>query len=170
MNAITKFKADLQDWLVKNGFEKLDFAWALDFGYGVDSHEIHIGVQAFPEISAWFEEFLIENGCLYEDIIDPVKCFLHELGHHMTNYKFTDEQLVICSWLKTYDEGVEELNEKDFLYHYWQVPDEMSANMWAIDFINEHIDAVCDLIDIYCEDWNNIVNEYDVFELVGKTL
>lgn len=169
MNAITKFKTDLQNWLVKNGFEKIDFVWDEDFAYGIDSHEIHIGVQAFPEISEWFEEFLVnEVGCNYTDILDPVKCFLHELGHHETVYQFTNNELAWFNFFKTTDE--EEAETKDFLWTYWRVKDEWAANKWAVDFINEHIDAVCDLIDIYCNDWNNITDEYDVFALVGLPL
>jgi len=168
MDAIEKFKADIQDWLVKNGFENIDLAWNDDYAYGIDSRTIYVGVQAFPEISEWFEEFLVENGCQYSDILDPVKCFLHELGHHETIYQFDNTQLSWFEFFKNFDD--DSLDDKEFLWHYWQVKDEWAANKWAIDFINTNINAVCDLIDIYCDDWNDIVHQYDVFQLVGEPL
>ena len=168
MDAIMKFKTDLEGWLTKHGFEKLGFVWDEDYAYGIDSHTIRIGVQAFPEISQWFEEFLVKNGCHYSDILDPVKCFLHELGHHETIYQFTDTELEWFNFFKTYDD--DSLDEREFLEYYWRVKDEWAANKWAIDFINNNIDAVCELINIYCNDWNEIVYNYDVFELVGQPL
>lgn len=39
--------------------------------------------------------------------------------------------------------------------------------MWAIKFINEHIEAVKELCDIYANDWSAIFEETTMEELIA---
>ena len=169
MDAITKFRTDLEGWLIKHGFEKLGFVWHNEYAYGFESHRIFLSTMAYPKVDEWLDEFFVDHGCHYTDIAAPVKYFLHELGHHETISQFSTEDLGEYMFLKMVS-GDMELSDKEYAYNYWSIPDEMAANQWAIDFINEHIDAVCDLIDVYYNDWNAIVYNYDLDELVGQPL
>ena len=54
------------------------------------------------------------------------------------------------------------------MIRYWEFPDEFAANVWVINFINEHIDLVEKLVNVCMRDWANLVNEVDVFTLISE--
>jgi hypothetical protein len=168
MTAIDKFRTDLENWFEKNNLDKLGFVWDEDYAYDRKDKVIHIGVAEVPGIGAWFEEFLIECGCKYQGILEQAASFLHELGHHYTLHMFSEEELMMYKLIKSYDDDA--LTDKDFLWLYWKTADEFAANMWEVGFINNHPDAVQDLIDIYFEDWNDMWIDADPFELIGEAL
>lgn len=168
MTAIDKFRTDLENWFEKNNLDKLGFVWDEDYAYDRKDKVIHIGVAEVPGIGAWFEEFLIECGCKYQGILEQAASFLHELGHHHTLYMFSEEELMMYNLIKQYDDDT--MDNKEFLWFYWNTADELAANMWEVEFINNHPDAVQDLIDIYFEDWNDMWIDADPFELIGEAL
>jgi len=168
MTAVETFKNDIQNWLHKNGFNDLMLGFAKDFAYALFENNktgIVIGVKGYPEIGRYFEQFLYEYGLEYSGILDPVLCFCHELGHHITFKFFTKEEKALFELSKQFDHGE---SDQEWLNKYWEIPDEFAANIWAINFINNHIEAVEELCSIYIKDWPAIFEETTIEELVKE--
>lgn len=162
MTALEKFKVDMANWIYKNGFDEIGLCFGQDFAYVLledGRFGIQIGTEGYPEVGRYFEQFLYEYGLEYMGIYDPVLAFLHELGHAQTLNYFSDLELKFFELAK---ESIDSESEYDRFVHYWSLPDEFAANMWAINFINEHKDAVDKLCQIYWENWNEAVEELEV--------
>ena len=102
----------------------------------------------------------------YCGICDPALAFLHELGHACTYNYFNDTEKLLYDLTKSFDPGESDM---DFLMgHYWMIPDEFAANMWAIDFINNYIEAVKELCYIWTVDWTAMCEEIDVYTLIEE--
>ena len=167
MTAVEKFKTDLTNWVNKNGFEDVNLCLGEDFEcviFDDDSFGVQVGVQAYPEVSRYFEQFLYEYGLDYVGIYDPVLCFIHELGHSQTIQYFNAQEQLLCELAKQFNHST---NEQDWYNEYWEIPDEFAANIWAIKFINGHIEAVKELCDIYTNDWSAIFEETTMEELIA---
>ena len=167
MTAVEKFKTDLTNWFNKNGFGNIDLCFGEDFMYVIfddDSFGVQIGVQAYPEEGRYFEQFLYEYGLDYVGIFDPVLSLIHELGHSQTIQYFNAQEQLLCELAKQFNHST---NEQDCYNEYWEIPDEFAANMWAIKFINEHIEAVKELCNIYVNDWSAIFKETTMEELIA---
>ncbi len=170
MTAVQKFIDDITDWLNKNGFAKLNISFGEDFAYVLLDDEklgIQIGVQAYPEVGRYFEQFLYEYGMEYTGIYDPVLCLLHELGHNQTLNYFDGKEQLLCELAKQFCHSE---NEHDWYNEYWETPDEFAANVWAINFINNHIEAVEELCCIYAIDWPAIFKETTMEKLLKEEI
>ena len=168
MTAANTFKNDIQTWLIKNGFGKLGIDFAEDFQYVIlqtGEFGISIGIQAQPKLGRYFEQFLYEYGLEYCGIFDPVLLFLHEVGHHMTYDCFTSSEKSLYNITKQFSHSE---YEQERLDQYWSIPDEFAANMWEIEFINNHIDAVEELCQIYVIDWTTLCAEMNVWDLIEE--
>ena len=169
MTAVEKFKTDLANWFNKNGFEDVGLCFGEDFAYVIldnGNFGVQVGVQAYPEVGRYFEQFLYEYGLDYVGIFDPVLSLIHELGHNKTINCFDEVELALCDFAKHI--CCESEDEHDWYNSYWEVPDEFAANMWAIKFINEHVEAVKELCDIYANDWSAIFEETTMEELLNE--
>ena len=166
-----KFKNTLMDWLNENNIPSLYVDYETDFGYAINEEDenircLNIGVEAVPKnVSKYLEQFFYEYGCEYVDIPTPILCFLHEVGHHMTIGNFRPIDLIFCDIAKG---TIDDSDDFDFYYHYWIINDEMSANMWAINFINNHIEEVEKLCVVFAQGWNAICKEINPFELIEE--
>ena len=168
MTALEKFRTDVENWFAENGFSELGFTFGEDFAYIILSDEklgIQIGVQAYPEVGRYFEQFLYEYGLEYTGIYDPVLAMLHELGHNQTVHYMDEAFVTLCDLAKQF---VHTEDEHEAYNEYWLVPDEFLANLWEIDFINTHIEAVEKLCDIYAQDWSAIFEEMTIEELLKE--
>lgn len=170
MTAVEKFKTDLANWFNKNGFEDIGLCFGEDFAYVIlDNGEfgVQVGIQAYPEVGRYFEQFLYEYGLEYTGIYDPVLCLLHELGHNQTINYFDGNEQFLCELAKQFCHSE---NEHDWYNEYWETPDEFAANIWAINFINNHIEAVEELCDIYANDWPAIFEETTMEKLLKEEI
>ena len=167
MTAVEKFKTDLANWFEKYGFGKLDITFDRDFALNV--HEYHpilvIGVQSYPEVSRYFEQFLYEYGLEYIGIFDPVLAFLHELGHRMTLDTFSETELKLFQITKEFSH---EESEYDWYNSYWHIPDEFAANIWEINFINNFPEAAEELCMIYMNNWNEIFKDITIEDFLKE--
>ena len=162
MTAVEKFKTDLANWFNKHGFGNVDLCFGEDFMYIMfddDSFAVQIGVQAYPEVGRYFEQFLYQYGLDYVGIFDPVLSLIHELGHSQTIQYFNAQEQLLCKLAKQFNHST---NEQDWYNEYWEVPDEFAANMWAVNFINNHIEAVEELCDIYARDWAEMFKDITI--------
>ena len=158
MTAVEKFKTDLANWFNKNGFEDVGLCFGEDFAYVIldnGKFGVQVGVQAYPEVGRYFEQFLYEYGLDYMGIFDPVLSLIHELGHNKTINYFDETELALCDFAKHI--CCERGDEHDWFNYY----------MWAIKFINGHIEAVKELCDIYANDWSAIFEETTMEELIA---
>lgn len=156
---MTNFEKALREWLKKNNFN-CDITFEDDFGYEWDTNILHIGVLGYENVGRWFEQFLYEYGMDYVGIYDPVLALIHELGHYSSLGDFEPEELMLLGFIKDLDN--ERMSNQEFMNEYWELPDEFAANMWAINFVNENIEAVEDLCNIYLYYWDEFINERNV--------
>ena len=138
-------KTALINWLHSNGFDVMvDFAE--DSSYDKDKLVINLGMESYPNVGRYFEQYLYEYGLEYTGIFDEVLAFLHELGHHMTINSFSEKEIFILAMSK---EFLDVPDEHEWYEEYWLMPDELAANMWEINFINSNIEVVEELCDIF---------------------
>ena len=72
--------------------------------------------------------------------------FLHELGHHETYELLEDDEIDFSESEKERIRAtMESGHEANMAYYY--LPDEIIATQWAVNFMNEHTDAVIDMIN-----------------------
>ena len=142
------FEVELKNWLDKNGFDDIDVIDDDEFLYDIATNEIHFGVVSTSE-SIWFAQFAYEYGMEYCGIVPEVLAFLHEIGHSKTVKFFDHVDLENDSGAKF----ILSMNDysQDTMVAYWELPMEFAANVWAIDFVNTHIEAVEELCGIYCK-------------------
>ena len=140
------FEAELKNWLDKNGFSGIDVIDDDEFMYNFEENEIHFGVVSTSE-GIWFEQFVYEYGMEHCSIIPEVLAFLHEIGHSKTMNFFGSEDLEADSTAK-FVLSMDGYSQ-DTMVKYWELPMEFAANVWAIDFVNNNIDAVEELCGIY---------------------
>ena len=151
---MSNFEKAVRSWLKKNNID-CNICFEDDFGYQIDNNTIHIGIMEYENVSHWYEQLLYEYGLDYVGILAPVLAFTHEIGHYMTINNFTKEELLICHLTKQF---MNSEDEHDWFNKYWEVPDEFAANIWAINFINNNIEAVEELCNIYVNYWEEFVN------------
>ena len=135
-----EFHDEIIQWLGRNGFDNVDVSFELnEFCFDGNRNIINIGSGYEFEVGRLFEQFLYEYGMEYVGFYDPILYFLHELGHYNTVYSFSNEELWRYNFIKLLVNAFE----------YWEIPDEMAANMWVVDFVNEKVEAVEELCDIF---------------------
>lgn len=169
MTVDRRFKIGIINWLCKNNFSNIDVDFEYDFGYAVDDdlgiHCLNIGVEDNNAAGTFFEQFLYEYGCDYVGIPYPILALIHELGHIATINNFSQTELKLFELAKEFSHGE---SNHDWFFHYWEMPDEFAATMWAVDFINEHIDAVEELCNFFIPTWIEMCETIDVFSLVKE--
>jgi hypothetical protein len=142
MTAINKFHNELINWLANNGFSNCDVCFKEDFVYNRIHHRIGIGANE-PQNGVSFEQFLYEYGLEYMDIWAPILAFLHEAFHHITLSNFEELELKFYRLLKTDDIMTD--------FEYWEMPDEFAANIALINFVNNNINAIIELQNIFID-------------------
>jgi len=153
---MTNFEKNIVGWLEYNNFD-VGVMFEEDFGYDRESNTLHIGTLAYEDVCRWFEQYLYEFGMEYTGVYDPVLCLLHELGHYKTIDDFSEEELMVYDFAKNMLDDRMEIQE--VMNKYWDSPDEFAANMWVVNYVNLHIDAVEALCEIYWKYWNEFVEE-----------
>ena len=154
------FRDGIQNWLQKYNMPKINLDFSQDFAFDFKSDTLYIGVEAFEDVDEYFNEYLEKHGFEWENVPAPVLAFLHELGHANTIHDFNDSQIVFFDFCKQL--ANQQDDEKEAMFAYWDVPDEYAANRWLIDFSEENIDAMMELVQVYSEKWNDMVKTIDV--------
>ena len=54
------------------------------------------------------------------------------------------------------------MENQNNMIKYWEMPDEFAANIWAINYMNNHIEVVESLCQIYVDYWNEFIEERNV--------
>ena len=161
MEARQAFRDEILKWLADNGISEVSgLAIARDFAYEPDNQIIRIGFQEYDEVGSWFKEFLSEHGCEFVDLPTPILSFLHEVGHSQTIKWFSDHDLNTCAMYKIKAGRISDW--KTSVMKYWTAADEFAANRWVVNFLNRHMEAACDLWNIFFTYWNEIATDTSV--------
>lgn len=148
MDTINTFRIDIIKWLTKYDISNIDVNIANRFAYDPEDHIIYFGIyDDIKETGIDFSQYLYEYGCEYVDIWYPILAFLHEVGHVRTLDSFDEHDRLFMNVFKTF---------KTTNFEYWDVQDEFAANMFVVDFINNNIEAVTELIEIIAVDLSAI--------------
>lgn len=165
MDVIETFSYQLVKWLIDNDITNVDVDLGIDFGYYNDKHVIEYSLFTQDHVDEEFARFFYEYGC-EKNVSIFTMSFLHEVGHALTLSSFTKEEYE--SFMDTLEMAHKavKLNPKAKehfnLDWYWHMPHEFAANIWAIDFINNHFDKVCALEKIVKTNLDTIYGDNDI--------
>lgn len=139
----------INNWLILNDFDCAvikDDTWE----YFPDEELIGIPKKYDNEMDTYFMEFLRELG-LMENFDCITLSLLHELGHHETLEILTNEEYETCCL--AIDEIGIAFNDNDNKYYhcYWNIPSELMANEWLVNFANANPKICQDLEDAIFE-------------------
>ena len=141
-NAISR---ELESWLLDNGFEEVKVGFGSDFSYYLAKSYIQYSLMVPSNTTEDFERVLADLGCKIK-VDQFYSSFLHELGHHETYELLEDDEIDFSESEKNRIRAtMESDHEVNMTYYY--LPDEIIATQWAVDFMNEHTDAVIDMIN-----------------------
>ena len=173
MDVIESFEYQLVRWLINNDITNIDVNFGIDFCYYKDTHIINYSLFSREICDKEFERFFYEYGCHHSVSVFTIS-FLHEVGHAMTLAAFSDEE---CNSLIDMVESAREaicLNSKVEecfnLDWYWHMPHEFAANIWAINFINNHFDEVRELEEIIENSLDKIYADDEIISALDKLL
>ena len=138
----------LNEWLRKNNFDtqvdKIDKT-ADYFGWHPFLNTIACSIYYTKEEEIRWKNLMEECEILFE-IPTFVSSFLHEVGHSITYFTFDEEIRDKC------DDIIDAICEEPEIFiedtHniYYHLPTEIAATKWAVNFINENIDKVSELV------------------------
>ena len=169
MNYAEQFKTDLLTWLDKNDLHIENIWFSSDFAYRLSTNEILFGLYSYEETAQVFDEFLDEIGLEIENILNPVLAFLHEVGHSRTIHQFSDEELILYYHIKE-NLNLNYLADPDAfptnMKAYWRMNDELAANQWLVDFVNNNLEAIIELQNIFISGLTNLYKNYKLDELM----
>lgn len=130
-----KITKALQKFLIDNGFDAV-VECDNDFNYYNSSSTITYALIVAKNSAKWIKEFAFSRGLKY-DCGDFLLPFFHELGHHETMFLLEDEE-------EEYTNSVKKTlgsSKKDY-FTYFNLPDEVMATDWAINYINNNKDKL----------------------------
>lgn len=131
-------KKDIEKWLINNGFQ-VRIAQDTEYSYNFYEKIIYIGGDTVKTTAELFKHCLKQLGCLrVQEFNIHTLAFLHELGHYNTVSSFKNEELIFFATIKEIIATLHNDDEKTANLKYWNIPDELAANNWVVDFINTH--------------------------------
>lgn len=68
-------------------------------------------------------------------------CLLHELGHHATEDNFDEEEMARINKKRR------RVNKTQAHHPYYNLPDELAATTWAVQYVNAHREEVTEFED-----------------------
>lgn len=124
-------------WLEKYGFSARVYGLDNEFLYFPEDDEITYSFVYVQEVEKSWEQFFLDLGCRYE-LSSFWTSFFHELGHSETISQLTKDELEYSAQRAVVANNAE----------YFELPREFIATKWAVNFINNEIDKVEELIDL----------------------
>ena len=129
-----------------------------DFFYYYETNEIGYSVLVTERTANLFPSFTKKLGLKYEVPIF-ILCFLHEVGHYFTFENFEEDELYKYRDIKVKLGDSDEDFEK-----YYNIPDELAATMWAIDFINNNPQDIENLDKELCKAFKKFISINNIEE------
>lgn len=126
------FSRFVAKWCEENGFY-VSIRYGSDFAYFWANDTIRYSFVTVAYQDELMKEFWFEHGLKYEcDIF--LMSLLHEIGHYKTEDEWSNAESNRFAKMKTKCDA----DTKEGNFAYWNVPDELKATEWAIDFINSN--------------------------------
>lgn len=163
MRPSEKLKSELYHWLAVNildvsaSFDPMPTIYIdREFSYDQLDCSITLGWDLRREdLPEAFNNWLLQHGLIWGNLPYPMLAFLHEVGHYKTVDCISLTDLHHTWFIK----GILAYRDNKDMDLYWNTPDEYSANMWLINFANNHEEAINELGDIFCNYWNDAIDE-----------
>lgn len=138
-NTINKFLAPFE----------LTSCLSSDFSYEFAKDRVNFSLTVADHASNYFQDFIHS---MWEEVtIDTfLISLLHEVGHAETWDDLEDEDIAYSDGMKKFIEdelaaGVTEARRRELYFEYFNLPDELAATTWAIEYIkNNAIQLVFD--------------------------
>lgn len=138
-NTINKFLAPFE----------LTSCLSSDFSYEFAKDKVNFSLIVADHAGVYFQDFIHS---MWEEVtIDTfLLSLLHEVGHAETWDDLEDEDIAYSDDMKAFIQeelaaGVTEARRKELYFEYFNLPDELAATTWAIEYIkNNAIQLVFD--------------------------
>ena len=131
-NTINKFLAPFE----------LTSCLSSDFSYEFAKDRVNFSLTVTDRSSKYFQDFIHS---IWKDVaIDTfLISLLHEVGHAETWDDLEDEDIAYSDDMKVFIQeelaaGVTEARRKELYFEYFNLPDEIAATTWAIEYIKEN--------------------------------
>lgn len=122
----------LNKWLKKNGFAtECVYAKNGELEYDPDEDLITIPRRYVSEPDTYFIKCFRALG-FTADFDTVTLSILHELGHAQTFHLFTAKEWCACHAKKSILALEADPDDENYYFAYWNVPDELAANNWAV--------------------------------------
>ena len=112
-----------------------------DYAYYFDKALISFKITEGTIEDEWFKEFIKERFD-YEIAFPFVISLLHEVGHHLANNEINGDLLDFCYREKNRIESemysADEEKSKALEWQYFNLPDEIMATQWAVEWAKKH--------------------------------
>lgn len=165
MGLIAQFNTALELWFNAHGIPNLNVVEGEDFCfYHGKKNVIQWGVFIQDDIDNNFLQFFDEYGCTLCFSNAFVPSLLHEVGHYLTMPNFSSDEILTEQKQKARTKKKPSIKTN---YWYWELPMEFSANLWAIQFINRHIEWIKELTSL-CNDFlKKIYEDENIMEQIN---
>lgn len=165
MGLISDFNTALELWFNAHGVPNLNVVEGEDFCFYYNQQNIiQWGMIQQETIDRQFAQFFDEYGCKTYTENTFVESLLHEVGHYMTMSNFTQKEWNRDNKAKYKKHKNTDVTGIDLNYWYWELPIEFAANMWAINFLNEHFDWATELTELCYYHMAKIFNDENIME------
>lgn len=165
MGLISDFNTALELWFNAHGVPNLNVVEGEDFCFYYNQQNIiQWGMVQQIDIDNQFAQFFEEYGCKTYTTNTFIESLLHEVGHYMTMSNFTEKEWNRDNNAKYKKHKNTKASGIALNYWYWELPTEFAANLWAINFLNDHLDWAIELIDLCCKHLTKIFNDENIME------
>lgn len=165
MKLVASFNRALSIWFNNHGISNLHFVEGEDFCYYPETHAVQWGMLLNDEQEKMYAQFMYEYG-LKREVNPFVISLLHEVGHYMTIHQLDEDVVMFERVAKQLRAETVEDATYDLHCWYWELETEFSANMWAIEWIENH-PAEFEELNRLCEEYGvQIFNNTEIMTQV----
>ena len=125
----------LTNWMQKHDFD-CEAMLGSDFEYCIEDDVVIYALVVPQKHDELFQKLAFDLGLRYT-CDNFLLSFFHEIGHYETYYLLEDSEISYCEDVKRELYEHKTFSMKDY-WTYYNLPDEVIATQWAVDFINEH--------------------------------
>ena len=148
MDMVQHMLHDVNAWIARQGWDNLGVKIGEEFEYGPEDNLIVLPIfynEADNVTDTLLAQFLYEYGLDKMYIKDMYTIsFLHEIGHYFTLGQFTEEEW--WEYIYQQEHKMPQITDNYLRnFTYWELPVEFAANMWLINWIEQHPDEFQEL-------------------------
>lgn len=161
MKLVDTFNRTLSIWFAKHGITNLHFVEGEEFCYYPEEKAVQWGMLLNDEQENMFAQFMYEYG-LKREVSPFIISLLHEVGHYMTLHQFNEADINLDYAAKQVKADATNGIDITTNYWYWELPTEFAANMWAIEWIENHPVELQELHNLCEEHCDRIFSDTEI--------